>query len=117
MTGFSVSHSLFRKKEKKNYIRVWWEIEAVYALSFEYNKIHWERNIDPGLVSHLSFISLASAFLAGSLPSMLMSNGLMFNNYRSPQENSFTEEFYKGFKDFMTKDSALPLLLVLKGAL
>lgn len=42
---------------------------------------------------------------------------LPFDNYRSPQENGFTEEFYTGSKDFIMKDSALPQLLVLKGAL
>lgn len=80
------------------------------------------RKIDPGSFSHLGFISLLSVFLAGARTihvylkwaSALI---LPFDNYRSPQENGFTEEFYTGFKDFIMKDSALPQLLVLKGAL
>lgn len=80
------------------------------------------RKIDPGSFSHLGFISLPSALLAEARTGHVYVKWadaliLPFSNYRSPQENGFTEKIYKGFKDFIMKDSDLPQLLVLKGAL
>lgn len=95
--------------------------EAVYALSFVHNKMHSEEKLIP-VHFYLGFY-----FLPSALPTethtvhvyVKWADALIlpFNNYRSPQENGFTEEFYKGFKGFIMKDSGLPQLLVLKGAL
>lgn len=77
------------------------------------------REIDLGLFYHLHFIFGPSDFLAEAHRVHVYVNWtdvliLLFDNYRSPQENDFTEKFYKGIKDFIMKDSAFPQLLVLK---